>query len=245
MLKRAFSKFFLVSGMRASEAKSHLYCSLICDDLKQQLLNELGLAEGNLPMSYLGVPLISTRLKKFDCHYLIEKLLGRINYWRNRNLSYGGRLQLINSVLLSIQSYWGSLFVIPKVVFQEVNTVPRNFLWKGIVGSSAGAKVPWEAVPRPKEEGGPGIKGIVQSNKAMNVKHIWHLFRCKGNSLWVNWVHCYHLKRRSFWFVKIPLDCAWYWRKLLKYRIEMVKILIFGLITGTQEDLLWKDVGIE
>lgn len=84
--------------------------------------------------------------------------------------------------------------------------------------SSIGAKVAWETVTKPKKEGAWGIRDIVKWNKSLNLKHIWHLFKSKGNSLWVNWVKCYHLKKRSFWFVKIPPDSAWYWRKLLKLR---------------------------
>ena len=81
---------------------------------------------------------------------------------------------------------------------------------------SSGAKVAWSDVLKPFEEGGLGIKDPVGGNKALCIKHIWHLFKSKGNSLWVDWVHCFHLRQRSFWFVKIPPNCAWCWRKILK-----------------------------
>jgi hypothetical protein len=47
------------------------------------------------------------------------------------------------------------------------------------------------------------------------LRHIWNLFACAG-SIWVAWIQTYLLKGRSFWRVKIPSNCSWCWRKLLK-----------------------------
>ena len=56
-------------------------------------------------MKYLGVPFISTRLSHSDCQPLLDKIMTRIQSWTSRSLSYAGRLQLISSVLYSIQMY--------------------------------------------------------------------------------------------------------------------------------------------
>ena len=86
-------------------------------DIKTDLLNTTGFGLGTFPMKYLGVPLISTRLSQSDCQPLLEKILGRIHSWTSRALSYAGRLQLIGSVLYSIQQYWCNMFIIPKFFF--------------------------------------------------------------------------------------------------------------------------------
>lgn len=46
-----------------------------------------------------------------DCVVLKKKILGRIQSWSNRSLSFGGRAQLVLSVLFSIQVYWSSISV--------------------------------------------------------------------------------------------------------------------------------------
>ncbi|XP_056163671.1 uncharacterized protein LOC130137005 [Syzygium oleosum] len=46
-----------------------------------------------------------------------------------------------------------------------------------------GAKVAWNAVCLPKEEGGLGIRRLVEYNRAMTLKHIWLLFTDK-ESMW-------------------------------------------------------------
>lgn len=69
------------------------------ESVKCQLLASLGYKEGTLPVRYLGVPLISSRLKKVDCSILVDKIVGRVKSWTCKALSYAGRLQLGNSIL--------------------------------------------------------------------------------------------------------------------------------------------------
>ncbi|GJR83053.1 MACPF domain-containing protein CAD1 [Tanacetum coccineum] len=53
-----------------------------------------GLRQGELPVKYLGVPLISSRLLNRDCKVLVEKAKNRIGDWKNKSLSFARRLQL-------------------------------------------------------------------------------------------------------------------------------------------------------
>jgi hypothetical protein len=71
-------------------------------------------------MKYLGMPLISGKLSYDDCVPLIEKITARINSWTVRHLSFSGRLQLIQSVLNSIQLLWSSIFILPKKVVKVI-----------------------------------------------------------------------------------------------------------------------------
>ncbi|GKA59945.1 reverse transcriptase domain, reverse transcriptase zinc-binding domain protein [Tanacetum coccineum] len=47
--------------------------------------------EGKLPVKYLGVPLVSSRLKIRDCLELVDKVSLRIQDWKNKSLSMAGR----------------------------------------------------------------------------------------------------------------------------------------------------------
>ncbi|GJS85074.1 hypothetical protein Tco_0751615, partial [Tanacetum coccineum] len=88
--------------------------------------------EGRLPIKYLGVPLVSSWLIFRDCKELIEKVQARVDDWKNKLLSAAGRLQLVRSVI-------GSLHC-------------QGRLHKGH------AKVAWEVVCLPKDEGGLGVR---------------------------------------------------------------------------------------
>ena len=60
---------------------------------------------GKLPVRYLGVPLITKKLGVKECKPLIDRVKNRVQDWRNRNMTYAGRLQLIASILSSMQVY--------------------------------------------------------------------------------------------------------------------------------------------
>lgn len=48
---------------------------------------------GSLPVKYLGLPLISTRLTKEHCQDLITRTATIVQNWIIKTLSYAGRLQ--------------------------------------------------------------------------------------------------------------------------------------------------------
>ena len=108
------NRFESFSGLQVNKQKSAIFLAKVNDDVKNDLLINTGFSLSSFPMKYLGVPLISTRLTHSDCQPLLDKIMARIQSWTSRSLSYAGRLQLISSVLYSIQLYWYSLFIIPK-----------------------------------------------------------------------------------------------------------------------------------
>ncbi|KAK4384106.1 Retrovirus-related Pol polyprotein from type-2 retrotransposable element R2DM [Sesamum angolense] len=110
-------------------------------------------SEGHLPVGYLGLPLISSRLSIADCQPLLQKIDSRIKGWEGVQLSFAGRVQLIKSVLVSLEVYWATAFILPKGIINEMIKRLRTFLWKG-TSSSSYPKVAWEVVCRPIEEGG-------------------------------------------------------------------------------------------
>ncbi|GJU59230.1 RNA-directed DNA polymerase, eukaryota, reverse transcriptase zinc-binding domain protein [Tanacetum coccineum] len=105
------------------------YTDVINEGLKRDLLTVLPFKCGTLPMKYLGVPLVAKRHGVNDCKSLIENVEKWISSWRNRLLPYAGRIQLIASVLSSMQQYWASDYMIPSSVFKDLNKLLKRFLW--------------------------------------------------------------------------------------------------------------------
>ncbi|KAL2226618.1 UNVERIFIED_CONTAM: hypothetical protein Sindi_2020500 [Sesamum indicum] len=127
VLKNGLDRFATWSGLRLNIEKSYLIISKSTQNVKEQLLGMLGFQEGHLPMRYLGLPLICSRLTIFDCQPLLRKIDERINGWEGLALSYAGRVQLIKSVLMAFTMYWGSAFILPKVVLREIEkSYPRE-----------------------------------------------------------------------------------------------------------------------
>ncbi|KAJ6889554.1 hypothetical protein NC652_030338 [Populus alba x Populus x berolinensis] len=197
VLKSSLDKFSMVSGLNINLDKSSLYLSGVDANRRNTIVRMLGIQEATLPVRYLGVPLISTRLTHTDCIPLMERIIARIKLWTSTSLTYAGRLQLIKSVLFSIQVYWSSIFILPSATIRKIESTLAAFLWRGTSLSHAGAKVAWHAVCYPLNEGGLGIKNLKHWNQAAIIKHIWHLLAHR-NSIWVTWIHTILLRGRSF-----------------------------------------------
>lgn len=58
-------------------------------------------------------------------------MTSRIRVSKSKNLSYQGRLVLVNYVLMSVHIYWAQIFLNPRPVLQEVQRVCKAYLWGG------------------------------------------------------------------------------------------------------------------
>lgn len=79
--------------------------------------------------------------------------------------------------------YWCSLFILPGAVVKKLEKIMKNFLWGGNL-DKAHAKVAWEDVCFPKDEGGLGIRKLKVWNQALMTNHIQNLCS-KKDSLWI------------------------------------------------------------
>ncbi|KAL0284166.1 UNVERIFIED_CONTAM: putative ribonuclease H protein [Sesamum radiatum] len=145
-------------------------------------------------------------------------------------LSFAGRLQVIKSVLMSLNVYWAMAFILPKGVIRAVEKKMRNFLWKGnsVVGYP---KVAWSDVCRPIEEGGLGIRDILALNKALMSRHLWNVIQNNQSSIWVKWITHTHLRHKSVWTVDLK-GGSWGWRKLLRLRSALIPYIEFKIGNG-------------
>ena len=94
------------SGLETNYFKSGIYLGGVSDNFRMHAASTLDFTFVSLPVKYLGMPLTSKRYTAADCEYLVDKMTSRIRSWIAKNLSYTTRLQLDNSVLMSISNYW-------------------------------------------------------------------------------------------------------------------------------------------
>jgi predicted transcriptional regulator len=234
----ALAEFEHISGLKANPSKSSIFLVGAAEDVKQSILNILHMPEGTLPVRYLGVPLITKRLTAIDCEALVNKITTRVDSWLAKKLTFAGRLQLISSVLLSMQIFWAKVFILPKKVVRLIEQKLNRFLWSGR-DTKAHAKVAWSQLCVPKQEGGLGIKRIEVWNKASMLNHIWNLFT-KAGSLLVAWINANMLKGRCLWEISIPNSCSWSRKKLLKLH-DIAKPFISLKVGNGSRVFLWFD----
>nr|GEY32721.1 reverse transcriptase domain, reverse transcriptase zinc-binding domain protein [Tanacetum cinerariifolium] len=83
-------EFKLGSGLVPSIPKSTAFFCNVPNYVKLVVLNIMPFSEGKLPVKYLGVPLISSRLLNKDCKVLVDQAKTRIGDWKNKSLSFAG-----------------------------------------------------------------------------------------------------------------------------------------------------------
>lgn len=210
-------RFATMSGLHINATKSSIFVS---GSNTSDLINAaeiLRIKVGTLPIRYLGMPLTTKSLTSHDYEPLIDKIRTRMLCWSNKSLSFAGRLQLIQSVISSTVNFWSSAFILPAKCLDTIESMCSAFLWSGSPNQTHKAKVSWEDLCYPKDEGGLSVRKLRDSSKAFALKIIWRLFT-QASSLWVSWVRHYLLRYNSFWDVRDVSQGSWIWRKLLKLR---------------------------
>lgn len=202
----------LYSRLIPNAQKSQCFMANVDSETAQLILSSVGFIVGSLPIRFLGVPLISTKLSYQDCLPVIHRTTKRAASWTSIALSYVGKLQLIKSVRSAMSSFWCRHFMFPKSVIRCVQSILGRFLWKGPSLAKFGAKA------LPVKEGGLGMKNLLEWNKSLIMMHLINVIKFEPTSFWAKWVQAVVLKRRNLWQITIPTDCSWIWRQVLKLR---------------------------
>ncbi|XP_042973207.1 uncharacterized protein LOC122305011 [Carya illinoinensis] len=129
-ITKVLRKYEQWSGQAVSKNKSSIYfSSQVSASRRRALLRFSGFTEGIFPFKYLGVLIISERLKIARFDDLIAKVQTRLEGWQTRLLSSGARLLLIKHVLQSILVHSLSILRTPKAVIEKLQRIISTFFW--------------------------------------------------------------------------------------------------------------------
>ncbi|XP_024004030.1 uncharacterized protein LOC112081502 [Eutrema salsugineum] len=232
-------EFKSISGLAINREKSFLFLDggNLADH--RDLCDRHGLALGSLPMRYLGVPLTSKKMTKHDYQLLVEKIAKRFSSWTVRQLSFAGRLQLVQAVIYSTINFWASIFILPNQCIATLERMCNAFLWSGAPSSARGARISWDSVCSPKSSGGLGLRRLHDWNKVLGLKLIWLIFTSAG-SLWVSWIRLNRFHSATFWDLQDSTSGSWIWKRLYKLR-HLARPFLFCEIGSGITTNFWHD----
>ncbi|XP_026410782.1 uncharacterized protein LOC113306007 [Papaver somniferum] len=196
------------NGLEMNRHNTCLFHSAIDDANLNLIVQALDCFVGDLPVRYLGVPLLSARLSYKDYIPLLEKIRMRVKTWKARFLAFPGRVLLIKAVLNGMVYFWLSCFVLPKKAIKELNTIFKRFLWDGPDLGKRFNPIRWPNFCQPYDCGDLGIKYLEITNVAANSRHIWDLVSGKV-IIWTDSVKGNLIKDQDFWSMEIPHDSSW------------------------------------
>ena len=105
--------FEVITGLKVNVGKSEIVPVGEVGNL-DALARILCCKVGRLPMSYLGMPLGAHFKDASIWNSILKRVEKKLAAWKRLYLSKGGRLTLLKSTLLSLPTYYLSLFTIPQ-----------------------------------------------------------------------------------------------------------------------------------
>lgn len=145
-MMECFAQFSMASRLQANIGKHCIYLGDVNQQEKNNILQSTGFSYGKLPFRYLGVPLATKKILLVQWQPLIQKMIARISTWIAKKLSHARRIQLVQSVLFGIQSYWSQLFVLPTKVIELIDGYCQSYLWSDTNTITKKALVSWSRV---------------------------------------------------------------------------------------------------
>ncbi|GKC97240.1 RNA-directed DNA polymerase, eukaryota, reverse transcriptase zinc-binding domain protein [Tanacetum coccineum] len=136
--------FFLASGLKINVSKSNIYGLGVSTNDIENLARDTGCGSGNIPFSYLGLPLGVNMNLISNWQPLIDRFRAKLSSWKAYTLSIGGCLTLIKSVLGSLGIYYMSIFKCPESVLKTLEAIRASFFWGGSSEKKNMAWIKWE-----------------------------------------------------------------------------------------------------
>lgn len=171
--KKILKLFSEASSMEINLSKSTIFFFNTHLVVQKNLSRILGFRRGNLPLKYLGAPLIDKPWQKKHWEKILANMEKRCQHWTHRALNFAGRLVLTKEVLQAIPHYLLSILLAPKGVLQQMRVIQRSFVWSGNVEKKKWALVAWDKLCKSKNLGGLNLSDPSTINKACGAKLWW------------------------------------------------------------------------
>jgi hypothetical protein len=127
-MKLLLCAFEQLSGLKINFHKSELFCYGAAKENQFEYTQIFGCDLGTYPFRYLGIPMHHRKLMNRDWKHVQERFQ-KLNCWRSKLLSVGGRLVLLDSVLSSLPMFMLSFFELPKGVMKKLDYFRSRFFW--------------------------------------------------------------------------------------------------------------------
>jgi hypothetical protein len=208
VLKVILNTFAESTGLKVNYMKSCVYLINISQEKLDHLAATFYCQAGTMPFTYMGLPLSLNKPIVQDYMPLVHRVERRLISTSNF-LTQGGKLQMVNSVLSSLATFYMYSIKVPISILNQIDKYRRHCLWRG--GDINGKKPPlalWKMVCKPKFKCGLSIINLRLQNEVLLMKNLYKFYN-KEELPWVQliWANYYRngcvpnqAKKGSFWW---------------------------------------------
>jgi len=184
-LKAVLILFESISGLKVNFNKSMLFGVNVNDSWLHEAASVMSCKHGRLAFIYLGLPIGGDPRKLQFWYPLVDSIRKWLSGWKCKNMSLGGRLILLKSVLFVVPVYFVSFFKAPSGIISSLDSIFSNFFFLG-EGSEDVRKIAWikwDNICLQRDNGGLGVKMLKEFNISLLGKWVWRLLE-ERESLW-------------------------------------------------------------
>ncbi|KAL8473704.1 hypothetical protein ACS0TY_030522 [Phlomoides rotata] len=191
-----FMAYGSLLGQLYNPYKSKVYFgSVITRRVKNAILRTIGISEGSLYFSYLGVPIFYGALPTCHLAAMTDSIIAKFNKWKGHS-SLAGRKCMANSVIAALLVHSMMVYFWLRSLLKTVETAMRNFLWKGDISKkNTSCSVSWARCCSPIDEGGLGIRSLRLTNESYVCKLAWDIL-CNTSSAF-SLIHSHYFTPRG------------------------------------------------
>nr|XP_016435260.1 PREDICTED: uncharacterized protein LOC107761549 [Nicotiana tabacum] len=225
------------SSQLVNKSKSALYMHHLADvEVVTKVERITGIGRKEFPFTYLGCPIFYARRKMDYYQDLITKVMDKLQAWKGKLLSNGGRAILISHVLQSMPIHLLSAVNPPHYVINKIHKIFAQFFWSSTIRGNSRHWASWNSLCMPCDEGGIGFRSLHDVSRALFCK-LWWNFKTKP-SLWSSFMCQKYCKKLNAIIVPWRKE-SHTWRKMLECRDVIEHQITWQLKMGSS--LFWFD----
>lgn len=188
---------------------------------------------------YLGLPQMVGQAKNRTFLALKQRVCRKLQGWKEKLLSQGGKEVLIKAVALSIPTYIMSCFILFHNICEDLRKMMALFWWGQKKEEQEIYSVSWQNMCKSKDEGGLGFKDLRAFNLALSAKQCWRLTTYTSSLLYQIYKARY-FPFHSFDTTRLGPSPSYTWRGLIRARQLILDGTRWRIGNGQLVDL-WRD----
>jgi ribonuclease HI len=240
-LSAILQQYELASGQKMNSNKTNIFFSKNTQDAdKEEIKRVAGIPTTQRYDTYLGLPALVGRSRMGAFKRISERVWKRLQDWKLKFLSQAGKEILLKAVIQAIPTYCMSIFMLPKALSKEINTLMQKFFWGHKDKEKRIHWMSWSKMGRSKANGGMGFRDFTCFNKALLAKQVWRLWKTP-DSLIARIVEAKYYPRGSVLEAQLGKYPSVAWRSIHS-SIELVREGLIWRIGNGRKARIWEDM---